>query len=108
MITFIPGKYGWTDVAIAISFFLFYLFTFLTDLQHMEFLGQGSDLSCSYNLCCNCGCAGTFNPLGCGLNLCPWPCRDATNPVASQHKLLRFLNSGLLGRCFEGEYLFKE
>ena len=28
-----------------------FFFSFWAALQHMEFLGQGSDLSCNWNLC---------------------------------------------------------
>ena len=38
-------------------------FPFLVTLRHMEFPGQGSDLSCSCDLCCSCGIARSFNPL---------------------------------------------
>ena len=40
--------------------FHFFFFFFLADLQHMEFPGQGSDLSYSCNLCCSCGNAGSL------------------------------------------------
>ena len=30
-------------------------FSFLATPQHMQFLGQGSDPSCSCDLCCSCG-----------------------------------------------------
>ena len=42
--------------------FLFFFF-FSAALEHMEFPGQGSDLSHSCDLCRSCGNAGSFNPL---------------------------------------------
>jgi len=41
----------------------FVCFFLLAALWHMEFLGQGSDLRHSCNLCCSCHKAGSFNPL---------------------------------------------
>ena len=32
--------------------FHLFVFSFLTTQRHMEFLGQGSDPSCSFDLCC--------------------------------------------------------
>ena len=40
-----------------------FFFFFEPALWNMEFLGQGSDLSYSYNLCLSCGNAESFNPL---------------------------------------------
>ena len=37
--------------------------SFLAIHKHMEFPGQGSDLSCSCDLRCSCCNAGSFNPL---------------------------------------------
>ena len=42
---------------------IFCLFSFLAAPHHMQFLGQGSDLRCSYDLHCNHGNARSFNPL---------------------------------------------
>ena len=43
----------------------FWCFCLLAFPWHMEFLGQGSDLSHSFDLHCSCGCGNTrsFNPL---------------------------------------------
>ena len=42
---------------------LLLLFSFLVVPYHMKFPGQGSDPSCSRDLCCSCSNAGSFNPL---------------------------------------------
>ena len=42
---------------------LFFFFSFFATPQHMEFLGQGLDLSCICNLQHSCGNAGSLNPL---------------------------------------------
>ena len=42
----------------------FFFFFFFVDCHtHMEFPGQGSDLSCSFDLCHYCDNTGSFNPL---------------------------------------------
>ena len=41
----------------------FFFFSFLAAPRHMEFLGQGSDLSCGFHLHHNCGNARSLNPL---------------------------------------------
>ena len=69
------------------TFFFFFSF-FLAALQHMEFSGQGSDLSCSCHLGCSCGVATS-------LTHCAWlgkkpasQCsQDAANPTVSQQEL---------------------
>ena len=59
----------------------------------MEFLGQGSDLSHSCDLCCSCSSsnAGSFNLL-CqeGDQTCVLAFRDAIDPVVTQQELLNF------------------
>ena len=45
------------------SWILFFFFPFLATMQHMEVLGQGSDLSCSCDLCCSCCNTESFNTL---------------------------------------------
>ena len=39
------------ELQIRVVLFSFFFFSFLAALHHMEFLGQGSDLSCSCDLC---------------------------------------------------------
>ena len=45
------------------QFLKLFIFSFLAILGQMEFLGQGSDLSPSCDLCHGCGNAGSFNQL---------------------------------------------
>ena len=67
----------------------------------MEFLGQGSDPSCSCDLPSSCINAGSFNPL-CWLGSEPasYCCRDATDPTEPQRKLRIFI-LGLNCRPFQ-------
>ena len=61
----------------------------------MEFLGQGSDLSCSCDLHSSCNNAGSSTHCdGMGINPASQCCRDAADPIVSQQKLQnqRFLN----------------
>ena len=59
----------------------FFFFSYLAAPRHIEFLGQGSDLSHSCHLHGN---AGSFNPLYCtGIEPVSWHCRDATDPTAT-------------------------
>ena len=44
-------------------FVCFFSFSFLAAPWHMEFLGQGPDVSLSCNLCCGCRNAGFFDQL---------------------------------------------
>ena len=69
----------------------FILFSFLAAPQHMTFLGQGSDLSYSYDLCQSCSNAISFNTL-CELGIKPesWCCRDAGDLVVPQWELLLY------------------
>ena len=60
---------------------LFFSFSYLAAPRHIEFPGQGSDLSHSCDLHGN---AGSFNPLYCtGIEPVSWHCRDATEPTAT-------------------------
>ena len=67
-----PNKITLREFFFCFYFLLFFL-SFLATSQHMEFLAQGSDLSCGCDLCHSCGNAGSFNPLcqGQGWNLHP-------------------------------------
>ena len=47
-----------------------FFFSFLATLRHVEFPGQGVDLSCRCNLCCRCSTSGSFNTL-CPMKLRP-------------------------------------
>ena len=63
----------------------------------MEFLGQGSDLSCSHDLGCSCGNTGS-------LTHCAGPriesesqhCQVAADPIVPQQKLLDFFFFGAM------------
>ena len=70
------------------SHFFFLFFTFLATPQHMELLGQGSDLSHSCNLC---QAVATLDPLthcaGPGIEPASWHYRDTADPTASQQEL---------------------
>lgn len=46
-----------------VGYLLFFVLFCLAVPWHMEFLGRGSDLSCSCNLCCSCGNIRPFNLL---------------------------------------------
>ena len=49
----------------------------------LEFLGQGTDPSCSCHLHCSCGNTGSLTHCpGLGLRPVSWRCRDAVDPVA--------------------------
>ena len=54
---------AWFDISFFFFFFFFPFFFFLATWRHMEFLGQGSDPSCSCDLHYSCGNARCFNPL---------------------------------------------
>ena len=65
----------------------FFFFFFLTTPQHMEFPGQGSDLSCSCNL--SCSTAGSLTHCARpGIKPVSQGSQDSTNPVAPQQELL--------------------
>ena len=58
---------------------------FNTSFLYMEFLGQGSDPSCSCDLRHNCSNPGPLTHCaGPGVKPMPWHCRDTANPIASQ------------------------
>ena len=69
----IPRGLKFHSIKISFNFelpqaYFFSYFLFLATPQHMEFLGQGSDLSHSRDLHCSCGNARSFNQ---GSNLHP-------------------------------------
>ena len=71
--------------------FCFVFLSFVAALKHMEFLGQGSDLSCSCSLCHSCNlrhsCSNARSLTHCaGLRIEPVPrsFRDTANPIAPQ------------------------
>ena len=69
--------------------FFHFLFSFLATPQHMEFLGQGSDLSLSHYLRYSHGNARS--PTHCarlGIEPVPWRSRDTVNPIVPQQELL--------------------
>ena len=74
----------WTFVTDFFHFFFFFFFFFcflffsLAVPWHMEFLGQGSDLSHGCNLSLSCNNAGSFNPL---CRARDQTCRDAADLV---------------------------
>ena len=63
-----------------------FFFFFLAAPQHMEFLGQGSDPSCSFNLCCNAGSLSHCVEWR-GVEPVSWYCRDAADPIMPQWEL---------------------
>ena len=65
-----------------------YLFFFLANLRHMDFLGQGSDPSCSCELSLSCGNAGSLTHCDkMGIIPSSQHSQDTTNPNAPQRKL---------------------
>ena len=67
----------------------FYLFIFLSaTLWHLEFPGQGSDLSHSWDLCCSCGNVRSLT-YGAELGIKPASqcSQDATDLIAPQQEL---------------------
>ena len=78
-------------------FFVFFLFWL-----HMEFPGQGSDPSHSWDLCQSCRNSGSFNPLcqGQGANLHPGPAEYAANPLVPQGELQQPTNFDTLSFHF--------
>ena len=81
----------------------FFFFSFLAALQHMEFLGKGSEPSHSLDLNLSCGNARPFTHCaGLGIepgvpNLCS---QDAAKPVAPQQELLFFFFFNIPGGFF--------
>ena len=73
--------------------FSFFPFPFLAVLRHMEFLGQGSDPSCSCELLCSCGKLGSFNPLcwAGGWNLHPGAAEMLPIPLCHSGNFTPFL-----------------
>ena len=65
----------------------FYFF-FLAALQHIEFLGQGSYLSHSYNLCCSCSNVGSLTPCARpGIESASQHSHDAMDPIEPRWEL---------------------
>ena len=63
----------------AASFFFFF---FLAAPQHMEFPGQGSELSCSFDLHCRCSHSGSLTHCAwLGIEPTSQRCRDTTDPA---------------------------
>ena len=58
-----------------IYFILFYSFYFLAGLRHMELLGQGSNLRCSWDLWHTCSDDKSFNPHELGIKCMSSCCR---------------------------------
>ena len=72
------------------SVLFFCLFVCLAALWHMEFPGQGSDLSRSFNVCCSYGNArALIHCAGHGIEPASWCCRDAADPIAPWQELLK-------------------
>ena len=63
--------------------------TSLAAPRHVEFSGQGSDLSYGFNLCHSSGNAGSFNAL-CGAGDRTWllHCGETADPVGPHRELL--------------------
>lgn len=70
--TWVEGLQGLFVLFLQIFYKLEILF-FLAGPQHMDFLGQGSDLNCNCDLCRSCSNTGSFKTtvLGRELSLCP-------------------------------------
>ena len=72
--------------------FLFLFFSFLTTPRHMEFLGQGSNLSHSCDLCHSYSIAVLLCIAGlvvpAGIEPTSWLLREGLDPVAPQQALL--------------------
>ena len=67
------------------SFFLSFFFFFLTMPGHMAFQGQGSDLSCNYDLGCSCGNARSLTHCASlGIKPASQLSQDATHPIVPQ------------------------
>ena len=77
-----------------VEFFFFLFWSFLAALRHMEFLGQGTDPSCSCNLSCSCGDPGSLTHRA-RLGIKPaFQCsQDSADPVVPQWELLNFNTS---------------
>ena len=65
-----------------------FIYLFLAAPWHVEFPGQGSDLSCRCNLSCSCSNARSLIPCaGLGIEPVSQGSQDATNPDAPQWEL---------------------
>ena len=65
-----------------------YIYFFEGCPQHMEFLGQGSELSCSCNLCHGCSNAGSLTLCArVRIKFVSQHSRDTADPVAPQQEL---------------------
>ena len=65
-----------------------YIYIFLAAPCHMEFLGQGSNSSHSYDLSRSCGNAGSLTHCGgAGIKPASQRSQDAADPVAPQREL---------------------
>lgn len=84
-----------------IYMYVLFFFSFLADPQHMEFQGQGSDLSRSCNVHCYDGNGGSLTYCN-RLVIEPGSqhSRDASNLAALQWELLKPNISYFLGRRF--------
>ena len=76
-----------------------FLFSFAV-LQHKEVLGQGTDLSCSCDLCLSYGHTGSLTHcVGPGIEPAAQSSRDAADPTAPQQELQ-------YSYYYNGKYLF--
>ena len=94
VLTIVPCAAQW--VLLFILFFFFFFFSFLAPLRHMEFLGQGSDWSCSCNPSRSCGNArSSTHCAGQGIEPASQGSQDAADPVVPQWELLYLIYSSL-------------
>ena len=83
-----------------ILFYYYFIFSFLATPWHMEFPGQGSDLSCSCDLSHSCGNARSLT--GCarpGIKSASQCSKDTTNPIVPQQEFLKTLLFLLCSLC---------
>ena len=72
--------------------FLFLFFSFLATPWHMDFPGQGSDPSHSFDLCCSCDKARSLTHCAeSGIKPASQHSQDAADPIAPQWELLIWL-----------------
>ena len=96
------GSLSWLSVLFQWSACLFFFFSlsFLATLWHMDFLGQGSDVSPIVT----CTAEATPDPLThcarLGIQLASWCCRDAVYPILPQWELL-FVCFSLMSDCLD-------
>ena len=63
------------------------IFFFFATLQHVEFLDQGSDLSCSHHLCHSCGHDGPLTQgARPGMEPASQHYRDAADPIVPERQ----------------------